>query len=134
MRLTVAQIETMDRAALCAAWADLFKAPVPTGLSRPFLRRFIAFELQARRQRGLPKGFCADLERAGQRLDSPASPVPGPGGRLLREWNGVTHVVEVTDQGFRWNGEIYPSLSAVARRITGARWSGPRFFGLKETR
>jgi hypothetical protein len=51
---------------------------------------------------------------------------------LLREWNGVTHTVEVIDSGFRWNSQSYRSLSAVARAITGARWSGPRFFGLQE--
>jgi hypothetical protein len=55
-----------------------------------------------------------------------------PGGRLLREWNGVTHLVEVTADGYRWNGSTHRSLSAIARGITGARWSGPRFFGLKE--
>ena len=53
-----------------------------------------------------------------------------PGGRLLREWNGVTHVVEVTETGFLWNGETWRSLSAIARAITGTHWSGPRFFGL----
>lgn len=49
---------------------------------------------------------------------------------MLREWNGVTHVVEVTETGFLWNGETWRSLSAIAREITGAHWSGPRFFGL----
>jgi len=133
MRLpSLSEIETMDRAALSAAWTTLFKAPVPKSLSQLSLRRFLAFEVQARRQGGLPKGFHADLERAVRRLEGPVSPTPAAGGRLLREWNGVTHVVEVTDRGFRWNGETYPSLSAVARAITGARWSGPRFFGLKE--
>jgi hypothetical protein len=51
------------------------------------------------------------------------------GARLVREWNGVTHVIEVADTGFVWKGVRYRSLSAVARAITGARWSGPRFFG-----
>jgi hypothetical protein len=51
--------------------------------------------------------------------------------RLIREWNGSSHVVEVVDGGFLWNGKRYGSLSAVARAITGARWSGPRFFGLE---
>jgi len=54
-----------------------------------------------------------------------------PGGRLLREWNRVTHVVDITEGGFAWNGQSYRSLSAIAREITGAHWSGPRFFGLK---
>ena len=54
-----------------------------------------------------------------------------PGMRLIREWNGSSHVVEAVDGGFVWNGKRYGSLSAVARAITGARWSGPRFFGLE---
>ncbi len=53
-----------------------------------------------------------------------------PGTRLIREWNGVTHRVEVEEQGLLWRGTRYSSLSAVARAITGARWSGPRFFGV----
>ena len=57
MKLTVAEIETMDRTALMAAWSDLFQSPVPKGLSQTFLRRFLAFEVQERRIGGLPKGF-----------------------------------------------------------------------------
>ena len=53
-----------------------------------------------------------------------------PGTRLVREWNGRTHVVEVVDKGFIWEGDRHRSLSAIARAITGARWSGPRFFGV----
>ncbi len=52
------------------------------------------------------------------------------GARLVREWNGVNHVVEVIEGGYVWNGDRHRSLSAIARAITGARWSGPRFFGL----
>ncbi|MBT3625804.1 MAG: DUF2924 domain-containing protein [Gammaproteobacteria bacterium] len=57
-----------------------------------------------------------------------------PGTRLLREWHGQTHQVEVQTNGFAYNGETYNSLSEIARVITGARWSGPRFFGLKGSR
>ena len=126
---TVAEIEVMDRAALIAAWSDLFKSDVPKGLSQPFLRRFLAFEVQARRGGGLPKAvvetlMTPDVRKLAARLT--------PGGRLLREWNGVTHIVEVTADGYRWNGRSHRSLSAIARAITGARWSGPRFFGLRE--
>jgi len=53
-----------------------------------------------------------------------------PGARLIREWNGSSHIVEVVEDGFLWNGKRYRSLSAIARAITGTRWSGPRFFGL----
>lgn len=53
------------------------------------------------------------------------------GSRFLREWNGVTHVVERTEAGYLWKGEVHASLSAIAKAITGAHWSGPRFFGVK---
>ena len=53
-----------------------------------------------------------------------------PGTRLVREWNGRTHVVDVSEDGFVFDGKTYASLSAIAKRITGAHWSGPRFFGL----
>ncbi len=129
---TITEIEAMDRAALITTWNRLFDTPVPKGLSQAFLRRIIAFEVQSRRMRGLPKGF---LKRLDQMVENGAAAGgPAPGGRLLREWNGVTHVVDVVDGGYRWDGETYRSLSAVARAITGARWSGPRFFGLKEDR
>ena len=62
------------------------------------------------------------------------APDPGlslkPGARLVREWHGRTHTVTVTEDGFEYAGTSYPSLTKVARKITGARWSGPRFFGL----
>ena len=128
----VAEIETMDRAALLAAWDQLFGTPVPKGLSQPFLRRFLAFEVQARRSGGLPRGFVQSLDRRVAELEGRASPTLKPGGRLLREWNGITHVVEVSGKGYAWNGQTWTSLSAIARAITGARWSGPRFFGLRE--
>ena len=129
-RPTVVEIEAMDRAALLAAWGQVFRTPVPRGLSQPFLRRFLAFEVQARRMGGLPRGFVKRLERQVAGTALPAGPAPG--GRLLREWNGTTHAVDVVDDGYRWNGETYRSLSAVARAITGARWSGPRFFGISQ--
>lgn len=131
MTLSIAQIEGMDRAALIAVWDQAFSRPVPNRLSAPFLRRFLAFEMQARGSGGLPKGFVGRLAKAAREKPSASSPVVKPGGRLIREWNGVTHVVDVVDGAFLWNGQRYASLSPIARAITGARWSGPRFFGLK---
>ncbi|MEQ9314882.1 MAG: DUF2924 domain-containing protein [Henriciella sp.] len=127
---TVAEIETMDRPQLVALWQDLFDAAPPKGLSQPFLRRMLAFEIQASAMGGLPKGFRTKLERAVGEDRPKRSPGLQPGGRLLREWNGVTHVVDVTEQGYRWREQSWRSLSAIAREITGAHWSGPRFFGL----
>ena len=132
MKLSDAEIGAMDRATLIAAWADLFRSPVPKGLSQSFLRRFLAFEIQARQFGGLPKGFTGNLERRVSARAGRPGLILKPGGRLLREWNGVTHVVEVTEEGYRWNKQTHRSLSSVARAITGARWSGPRFFGLKD--
>ncbi|TIR60185.1 MAG: DUF2924 domain-containing protein, partial [Mesorhizobium sp.] len=53
-----------------------------------------------------------------------------PGARLVRDWNGKTHIVDVVEDGFVFEAKVYPSLSSIARKITGAHWSGPRFFGL----
>ncbi|PPB81349.1 Protein of unknown function (DUF2924) [Albidovulum inexpectatum] len=126
----VRKLEAMDRPALTALWQELFDTPVPRGLSQPFLRRFIAFELQARRHGRLPRAVAAAIEKGTGGTPRRVSPRLKPGGRLVREWNGVTHVVDVTEDGFAWNGRSYRSLSAIARAITGAHWSGPRFFGL----
>jgi len=123
----------MDRSALTAAWDEVFRTPVPKRLSSPFLRRFIAFELQAQQNGGLPKGFVKSLRSSARDNGDVMSPTLKPGGRLIREWNGTTHVVDVVDGGFLWNGQRFASLSPIASAITGARWSGPRFFGLKRS-
>jgi len=129
--MTLEDLDTMDRVALVATWSDLIGTPVPKGLSQTLLRRILATELQIRRYGGLPTRAKAALRRdGGKQRSRPKSPALKPGGRLLREWNGVTHVVEVDDGGYYWKGERYRSLSAIAREITGAHWSGPRFFGL----
>jgi hypothetical protein len=128
--IVVDDLQDMDRVALVAAWGRAFSTPAPKGISRTFLRRFLAFELQARRFGGLPKSIEIALAREGDAAIRRKSPALKPGDRILREWNGVTHVVDVTDTGFVWNGTRYRSLTAIAREITGAHWSGPRFFGL----
>lgn len=141
--LDIAGLETLGREGLVALWAEVIKGPVPRQLSQPVLRRVLAFELQARRQGGLGKGFLKRLEaavgadaRLGTRADAAAPRGAArrlaPGARLLRDWNGTTHIVDVTADGFLWQGRSYRSLSVIARTITGAHWSGPRFFGLKE--
>jgi len=79
-----------------------------------------------------PPSICADasavavLEPSAKRLRGNVA----PGARLLRDWNGKTHVVDVIENGFVFQAKIYTSLTAIARQITGAHWSGPRFFGL----
>jgi hypothetical protein len=128
--LPTAAIAIMTRDALLDAWVQVFGTAAPRNLSKTLLRRFLAFECQARLQGGLPAALTKQLTRKQADTARKASPGPKPGGRMLREWNGVTHTVEILLDGCLWQGKTYPSLSAVARAITGAHWSGPRFFGL----
>lgn len=124
-------LDGMARNDLLALWREVFGSPAPRGMSQPFLRRFLNFELQARRQGGLSRSAMAALKKENSNGPArPKHPQLKPGGRLLREWNGVTHVVDVAEDGYVWKGQTHRSLSAIAREITGARWSGPRFFGL----
>lgn len=81
----------------------------------------------------MPAALLARLDRIAAGAERKASPTLQPGARLLREWNGTTHVVDVLHEGFLWNGTPHRSLSAIGRVITGARRSGPRFFGLVVT-
>jgi hypothetical protein len=122
-------LEANDRPALTALWTDLFGAAPPPNMSQVFLRRFLAFEMQVRATSPLPPALKARLIRIVAGKDSSPAPTLRPGGRYLRVWNGVTHVVDVTEQGYLWKGQHHRSLSAIARAITGAQWSGPRFFG-----
>lgn len=127
--MIISDLNPLDRRELLREWRKTFNTPPAHGMSRPFLRRFIAFETQARHFGGLPKQTKKVLAQS-EAVTKPKSDRLAPGGRLIREWNGVTHTVEVTDDGFLWDGEHFRSLSAIARTITGAHWSGPRFFGL----
>jgi len=124
--------DSETRADLVALWRDLFREDPPRNLSQTFLRRFTAHEMQLRTHGGLPRKLVADLARLEAGPPRPALPGLQPGSRLLREWNGITHVVDITEAGCLWQGRQFRSLSAVAREITGAHWSGPRFFGLQQ--
>ncbi len=98
--------------------------------------RAVAYRMQVKRYGGLKPAVRRQLRKVADGGSARAaanvkSAGIAPGMRLIREWNGSSHVVEAVDGGFVWNGARYGSLSAVARAITGARWSGPRFFGLE---
>ena len=104
-------------------------------LTSPLLRRLLAQRLQERRLGGLSALVVRELDRVTSGEPVAANPAPRPsltpGTRLIREWNGQTIAVEVTEDGFAWNDRNWRSLSEIAREVTGAHWSGPRFFGLK---
>jgi len=133
----LASLDQLGLASLRAQWAILYGRPAPMRLSRDLLARAIAYRIQAERWGGLRPALCRRLERLGNGSEGEAAQRSmlrlQPGVRLMREWNGETYVVDVLADGYHWNSERYRSLSAVARAITGARWSGPRFFGLHET-
>jgi Protein of unknown function (DUF2924) len=130
----IADIGACPREDLVAHWDQLFDRPLPRRTSTPFLRRLIAYELQARAKGGLSSATTRKLDGLAESKARTSSPRLAAGGTLIREWNGVRHVVEVKNDGFYWRGTRHRSLSAIAKAITGAHWSGPRFFGLADGR
>ena len=119
-------------------WRRLHRMPPPTRLSRDLLIRGIIYQLQERAYGGLSKAAARKLEQAaagplGRGAAKSTPPISlKPGTRLVRERRGVTHTLLIHAEGIEWGGQRYRSLSVVARKITGARWSGPRFFGLRQ--
>lgn len=131
-------VEEMNVEALRKRWRTTHGKEAPKGLPPQLLRAALAYDVQAARFGGLRSKTRRRLARLAARLKKdPNAPLlidepPTPGARLTREWRGKRHVVEVLNNGFAYRGETYTSLSEIARTITGARWSGPRFFGLKD--
>jgi hypothetical protein len=126
---TLNAIETMELDALRALWAQSFGTP-PALRSTDLMRLMLSWRLQARSYGGLDAAIRRKLRRktpieaATLQLDI--------GSTLSREWQGQIYEVEVVEDGFRCHGQIYPSLSAAASAITGTRWNGPKFFGLRK--
>jgi hypothetical protein len=115
-------------------WRQRFGAP-PRLRSADLLRRCLAERIQVQyfgSDRALEKALAV-LVRSHSSGKTPSlkRPTVSSGTTLIREWGGETHRVEAVDGGFLWRGEKYGSLSLLARRITGARWNGPRFFGIE---
>ena len=136
LEATIRELDDLLRPDLTERWRQLYRAAPPKGMSRPLLMRAIAYGMQVKRYGGLKPAVRRQLRKladggSAQAAANLKSEKVAPGMRLIREWNGSSHVVEVVDGAFVWNGARYGSLSAVARAITGARWSGPRFFGLE---
>lgn len=124
------EISTMSRSDLQRQWAKLTARPVPR-LSVSMLRLALGYEIQARARGSLSRQDSEHLDTSGQ-TRTRAMPLT-PGMRLVREWHGTVHVVTIAEDGaVMWNERNWKSLSEVARIITGTRWSGPAFFGLKQ--
>jgi hypothetical protein len=128
----------MERNDLIVEWRKQFRSSPPDRIRRELLELGIAWKILEKAFGGLKKAIASELRRLAEDLTETGDirklerPLLKPGTRLLREWGGVTHEVTVLDDGFLWQDKTWTSLSAIAKKITGAHWSGPRFFGLKK--
>ncbi len=144
INLSIKTFEALDRVQCIDRWRRQFGLTPPKHISIQFMRKVLAYEAQIKAHGGHSKTVRRALKRALVPGNGQASPDPmkaplrplrmplslRPGTHLVREWNGRTYQVEVLEEGFRMDNREYHSLSAIARKITGAHWSGPRFFGL----
>ncbi len=127
----IAGLAELDRESLITRWRAAYGAPPPRKLSRALLEKALAYEIQCSAFGDLSIATKRALRAAAASKSGSTGPRPlNPGARLIREWNGVVHEVDVTGDRYIWQGQTYRSLTAIARAITGTKWSGPRFFGL----
>jgi hypothetical protein len=136
----IAHLRGLDLGGLRARWRSLTGRAAPSHLPKTLLLGVLAYRVQAAALGDVDKPTIRLLDRiadealAGKRVEVPVPDRAGlkPGTVLVREWEGTPERVMVLADGFAWNGGTYPSLSKVARAITGTRWNGPRFFGLRD--
>jgi DUF2924 family protein len=133
----LAELRGLDLTALRQRWRVLYRTEAPVRIGQALLLQAVAYRLQERVLGGLKPSTRRLLERTAEDdlhrrtpMEAPATKVT-PGSVLIREWHGVSHRVTVLADGVLLRGARYRSLSEVARKITGTRWSGPRFFGLR---
>ena len=133
------KIPKRSRTELLALWQRLYGKPAPSGIRRELMVPFLSYRLQENHYGGLKPSTRAELRRIARSLESNPKRVVvrqriKPGTRLFRQWRRETHEVFVTESGYEYRGVAYKSLSELARKITGTRWSGPAFFGLNKIR
>lgn len=122
----LAKLSRMD---LKERWEDIIGLPPPPRIARVTMIRILTCELQWQTCGHSRAAIMKKMERLVTGIEK-EKPIANSGVRLVREWNGREHVVDITDEGYLWNGRSWRSLSAIAKEITGAKWSGPRFFGV----
>ncbi len=136
----LAALGEMDYAALQHEWRRLYRQHPPRRVFRDFLVLGVAWKIQEKAYGGLGAATKRQLDNLAQAMEQDGDIARNrvahlkPGAKLLREWQGKTQTVIVLEDGFEWEGKRWRSLSAIARTITGAHWSGPRFFGVKDPR
>ena len=139
----IAHLRGLDLKGLRSRWQSMFGRPAPAHLTRHLLFAVIAYRLQADRFGDLDYETKQVLERTIAKDTGPAMSARltsfdqkrtelTPGTALVREWDRQSQRVMVMANGFAWNGQTYESLSKVAFAITGTKWNGPRFFGLRD--
>ena len=135
----VGSLSTLGSKALKDKWQTLYGVEPPRQISRALMLRALAYRIQEKSLGGLKPAtrrllmqFAHDGAN-GSALAATPSRIVRPGAVLVREWRGISHQVSILEKGFRFRGKRYRSLSEVAREITGTRWSGPLFFGLKRS-
>jgi len=137
LREALARLPTASRAELSAEWLRLYRTEPPARLGRELLMLAISHRMQEQALGGLRPEAQRRLRQIAEQVGQDGAPMLTaaprlkPGTRLLREWQGRTHQVLVSEDGFIWEQARYRSLSQIARAITGTSWSGPVFFGLK---
>lgn len=128
----ITQLADCDRAELVTHWRRLYEREPPVGISRPLLLRAIAYRMQEEALGGLKPATHRLLRQClSERQPSISANNLKIGTRLLREWHGTTYEVTILEKEVLFNGKKYGSLTEVAQVITGAKWSGPAFFGLR---
>jgi hypothetical protein len=135
----IAALDGLPAHDLRIAWRRLYRERPPRCLNRDLMIRAIAYRMQERAHGGLPpatrrrlRSLVGEIETKGTGAFDPGIALK-PGARLAREWGGHMHTVVALENGFDYDGERYPSLTRIATLITGAHWSGPRFFGIRKT-
>jgi hypothetical protein len=134
----IATLPSLNKAQLLAIWAENFSKDPPENLRKELMVPVLAYRMQEREFGGLSHAARRRLHEvaASIRTDRPSQErpdsAPQTGTRLLRVWRGETHEVIATGSGYEYRGQTYSSLSKIAREITGTRWSGPLFFGVRK--
>lgn len=137
VEVEVDRLRTMRIKELRALWRAKFKTDPPTAFGPDLLRRSLAYKVQEDAYGGLDATTRRLLNQlVAQYLKTPTGKIVmprrvKPGAILVREWKGQRHHITVLETGFAYQGQTHESLSEIARLITGTRWSGPRFFGLR---
>jgi len=133
----IARLGALSKRQLLDLWQQLYEKPAPDGIRRELMIPFLAYRIQENAYGGLKPSTRSELRRIARNLEKSTGRTDlrtririRAGTRLLRQWRGATHEVVVSDSGYEYRGTSYRSLSEIARKITGTRWSGPAFFKL----